>query len=201
MSAVEFSSLSKRDSVASISSAFDFRQFTSATANTGNEFLGLSLPLDLSTLFQTEQYTFQGSWADHFVSTPTLLPPFVVNKKEKEKSSSHDKSRCLGCMHSNWVGSGRERTKSSDQVSDGEWNRLTPVMEAKFERADAMGECSLAESESSSSVSSSSTPVNKSKLDEHTKEGKRLIRDEILRIVASLSSVVASRSHQESLSS
>lgn len=55
MSAVEFSSLSKRDSVASISSAFDFRQFTSATANTGNEFLGLSLPLDLSTLFQVSK--------------------------------------------------------------------------------------------------------------------------------------------------
>lgn len=80
---------------------------------------------------QTEPYEFQGSWPDHFVSTPTLLPPFVVNAKEGDKASSHDKSRCLGCMHSNWVGTGRERTKSSDQLSDGEWARLTPVKEAK----------------------------------------------------------------------
>ena len=69
----------------------------------------------------------------------------------------------------------------------------------KFESADVTGECSLAESESSSFASLTNTPVNKSKLDEHSKEGKRLIRDEILRIVASLSSVVASRSHQEEL--
>ena len=52
MSALEFSTSNKRDSVASISSAFDFRQFTPPNKNTGNEFLGLSLPLDLSTLFQ-----------------------------------------------------------------------------------------------------------------------------------------------------
>ena len=55
MSAVEFSSLNKRDSVASISASFDFRQFTSTIKNTGNEFLGLSLPLDLSTLFQVSR--------------------------------------------------------------------------------------------------------------------------------------------------
>lgn len=73
------------------------------------------------------------------------------------------------------------------------------MFEFKFERADATVECSLAESESSTSVSLTNTPVNKSKLDEHSKEGKRLIRDEILRIVASLSSVVASRAHQEEL--
>ena len=52
MSAVEFPSYNKRDSMASISSAFDFRQFTPTNKNAGNEFLGLSLPLDLSTLFQ-----------------------------------------------------------------------------------------------------------------------------------------------------
>lgn len=44
-----------------------------------------------------------------------------------------------------------------------------------------------------------STPANKDKLDEHTPDGKRLIRDEILRLVTSLSSVVASKSHQEEL--
>ncbi|XP_078353189.1 rapamycin-insensitive companion of mTOR-like isoform X2 [Oculina patagonica] len=198
MSAVEFSSFNKRDSLASISSAFDFRQFTSSNTNAGNEFLGLSLPIDLSVFFQTEPYEFQGSWPDHFVSTPTLLPPFVV-KTKGDKSSSHDKSRCLGCMHSNWVGTGRDRTKSSDHVSDGEWTRLTPVMEAKFERADASGEDSLVESGAGSAVSLTNTPANKTKLDEHTTEGKRLIRDEILRIVTSLSSVVASRAHQEEL--
>ena len=37
------------------------------------------------------------------------------------------------------------------------------------------------------------------KLDENTTEGKRLFRAEILRIVTSLSSVVASRAHQEEL--
>ncbi|KAJ7386355.1 hypothetical protein OS493_008476 [Desmophyllum pertusum] len=108
MSAVEFSSLNKRDSVASISASFDFRQFTSKIKNTGNEFLGLSLPLDLSTLFQTEPYEFQGSWPDHFVSTPTLLPPCVVSTKEEETPSIHDKSRCLG-LHALQFGGDWER--------------------------------------------------------------------------------------------
>ena len=69
----------------------------------------------------------------------------------------------------------------------------------KFERADASGEDSLVESGVGSSASLANTPANRNKLDEHTAEGKRLIRDEILRIVTSLSSVVASRAHQEEL--
>lgn len=51
--------------------------------------------------------------------------------KNGEESFSHNKSRCLGCMHSSRVGTGRERNKSSDQMFNGEWNRLTPVLEAK----------------------------------------------------------------------
>lgn len=59
MSAVEFSAYSnKRDSLASISSAFDYRQFTPPSTNTVNEFLGLSLPLDLSRLFQVRTMGF-----------------------------------------------------------------------------------------------------------------------------------------------
>lgn len=59
MSAVEFSAYSnKRDSLASISSAFDYRQFTPSSKNTVNEFLGLSLPLDLSRLFQVRTIGF-----------------------------------------------------------------------------------------------------------------------------------------------
>ena len=70
----------------------------------------------------------------------------------------------------------------------------------KFESTESAGEPSYMESSTQSSVSIiSNTPANKKKLDEHTPEGKRLIRDEILRLVASLSSVVASRSHQEEL--
>lgn len=69
----------------------------------------------------------------------------------------------------------------------------------KFERADAIVENSEVESGVDSPVSLTNTPVNKNKLDEHTTEGKRLIRAEILRLVASLSSVVASRAHQEEL--
>ena len=34
-------------------------------------------------------------------------------------------------MHSSRVGPGRDRSKSSEHVLDGEWNRLTPVLEAK----------------------------------------------------------------------
>jgi len=103
-------------------------------------------------------------------------------------------------MYSGWVGTGRVRSKSSDHVIDGEWNRLTPVLEAKFENTDSAGESSSMASTIQSSMSvTNNTPTNKNKLDEHTPEGKRMIRDEILRLVASLSSVVASRSHQEEL--
>ena len=66
MSAGDFSSYSKRDSVASISSAFDFLQFTPTKKKTGNEFLGLSLPLDLSTLFQVST----GGPGIHLLTTP-----------------------------------------------------------------------------------------------------------------------------------
>lgn len=57
MSAMDFSTYTKRDSVASISSSFDFLQFSPSNKNTSNEFLGVSLPLDLSTLFQV-RYCF-----------------------------------------------------------------------------------------------------------------------------------------------
>lgn len=58
---------------------------------------------------------------------------------------------------------------------------------------------SFAKSESDSSVTATSMLAKGSKLDENTTEGKRLFRAEILRIVMSLSSVVASRAHQEEL--
>ena len=89
-----------------------------------NWLIGLTAPQ------QTEPYEFQGSWADHFVATPTLLPPFVVNPTQRESHSSHDKSRCLGCMYTKSVGTGRDTTKSSDNMTDGEWTKLPPVMEA-----------------------------------------------------------------------
>lgn len=54
MSAGEFSS-TKRDSLASIPSALEFRQFKSTNKNIGNEFLGLCLPRDLSLLFQVSE--------------------------------------------------------------------------------------------------------------------------------------------------
>lgn len=57
MSAMDFSTYTKRDNVASISSSFDFLQFSPSNKNTSNEFLGVSLPLDLSTLFQV-RYCF-----------------------------------------------------------------------------------------------------------------------------------------------
>lgn len=198
MSAAEFSS-TKRDSLASISSAFDFRQFKSTNKNIGNEFLGLCLPRDLSSLFQTEPYEFQGSWADHFVAAPSLLPPFVVGSTKRENRPSHDKSRCLGCMYTNRVGTGRDKTKSSDNMNDGEWTKLPPVMEANAESVDSTIAFSFAKSESDSSVTATSLLAKGSKVDENTTEGKRLFRAEILRIVASLSSVVASRAHQEEL--
>ena len=70
----------------------------------------------------------------------------------------------------------------------------------KFEYSDSAGESSFAASTCESTVSVvNNTPANKNKLDEHTPEGKRMIRDEVLRLVTSLSSVVASRSHQEEL--
>ncbi|KAJ7386356.1 hypothetical protein OS493_008477 [Desmophyllum pertusum] len=72
-------------------------------------------------------------------------------------------------------------------------------MEAKFERADSSSESSFVQSASASSVSLTNTPKNRNKLEEHTAEGKLLIRNEILRIVTSLSSIVASRAHQEEL--
>ena len=89
-----------------------------------NWLIGLTAPQ------QTEPYEFQGSWADHFVATPTLLPPFVVNPTQRESHSSHDKSRCLGCMYTKSVGTGKDTTKSSDNMTDGEWTKLPPVMEA-----------------------------------------------------------------------
>lgn len=99
------------------------------------DFLTQHLPLlnwliGLTAPQQTEPYEFQGSWADHFVATPTLLPPFVVNPTQREIHSSHDKSRCLGCMYTKSVGTGRDTTKSSDNMTDGEWTKLPPVMEA-----------------------------------------------------------------------
>lgn len=70
----------------------------------------------------------------------------------------------------------------------------------KFENADSAGESSFTSCASTSTVSvTNNTAANKNKLDEHTPEGRRMIRAEILRLVASLSSVVASRSHQEEL--
>lgn len=60
----------------------------------------------------------------------------------------------------------------------------------KFECVDVIGECFLVELESSLFVSLINMLVNKSKFDEYIKEGKRLICDEILRIVVFLSSVV-----------
>jgi len=71
----------------------------------------------------------------------------------------------------------------------------------KFENTDSASESSYIASTADSTLSvTNHTHVNKSKLDENTPEGKRMIRDEILRLVASLSSVVGSRSHQEELS-
>lgn len=58
---------------------------------------------------------------------------------------------------------------------------------------------SFTKSESDSSVRATSMLAKGTKLDENTTEGKRLFRAEILRIVTSLSSVVASRAHQEEL--
>lgn len=58
MSAMDFSTYNKHESVASISSSFDFLQFSPTNKNTGNEFLGVSLPLDLSTLFQVRYCVF-----------------------------------------------------------------------------------------------------------------------------------------------
>lgn len=58
MSAMDFSTYTKRDNVASISSSFDFLQFSPSNKNTSNEFLGVSLPLDLSTLFQVRYWFF-----------------------------------------------------------------------------------------------------------------------------------------------
>lgn len=82
---------------------------------------------------QTESYQFKGSWPDNFVASPTLLPPYVVktNITNKEGSANHNMSRCLGCMYSSWVGTGRDRSRSSSHAIDGEWNRLTPVIEVK----------------------------------------------------------------------
>ncbi|XP_074611135.1 rapamycin-insensitive companion of mTOR-like isoform X3 [Acropora palmata] len=202
MSAMDFSTYTKRDNVASISSSFDFLQFSPSNKNTSNEFLGVSLPLDLSTLFQTESYQFKGSWPDNFVASPTLLPPYVVktNTTNKEASVNHNMSRCLGCMHSSWVGIGRDRSRSSSHMIDGEWNRLTPVIEVKFENQDSCGDSSSTASTNSSAVSViENKPGIKDRLDESTPMGKRMIRNEILRLVASLNSVVASRSHQEEL--
>ena len=67
---------------------------------------------------------------DWLTEGPTLLPPFVVNPTQRESHSSHDKSRCLGCMYTKIVGTGRDTTKSSDNMTDGEWTKLPPVMEA-----------------------------------------------------------------------
>ena len=58
MSAMDFSTYTKRDNVASISSSFEFLQFSPSNKNTSNEFLGVSLPLDLSTLFQVRYCLF-----------------------------------------------------------------------------------------------------------------------------------------------
>ena len=55
MSAVESPNYSKRESVPAISSAFDFRQLKPSSGNTGNEFLGLCLPVDLTALFQVSE--------------------------------------------------------------------------------------------------------------------------------------------------
>lgn len=83
---------------------------------------------------------------------------------------------------------------------DGEWNRLTPVIEVKFENQDSCGDSSSTASTNSSAVSViENKPGIKDRLDESTPMGKRMIRNEILRLVASLNSVVASRSHQEEL--
>ncbi|XP_068727211.1 rapamycin-insensitive companion of mTOR-like isoform X1 [Montipora capricornis] len=203
MSTMDFSTYSKLDSLASISSSFDFLQFSPSNKNTGNEFLGVSLPLDLSTLFQTESYEFKGSWPDNFVASPTVLPPYVVkaNTINRESNFSHNMARCLSCMHSSLVGTGRDRSRSSSQVKDGEWIRLTPVPETKFESQDSFGDSSSTASTNGSAVSViENTPgLSKDKLAEFSPDGKRMIRDEILRLVASLNSVVASRSHQEEL--
>ena len=91
MSAVEFSSYSnKRDSLASISSAFDYRQFTPSSKNTVNEFLGLSLPLDLSRLFQVRTigfgvYCFTGYFSVLTVLKSQILSSYFVTAFIEDK--------------------------------------------------------------------------------------------------------------------
>ena len=58
-----------------------------------------------------------------------------ANTINREGTFSHNMARCLSCMHSSLVGTGRDRSRSSSQVKDGEWIRLTPVPETKVDIA------------------------------------------------------------------
>ena len=151
--------------------------------------------------FQVDPCEFQGSWPAHFVPTPTNLPhlqeEFSASPGIPEK---HDPTRCLACMPK--VARAVNKREGSEET---EMNRevVLPAQKTAGKKDSVKIRQGLSRSIPSSSEDNL-TPPNSSassakKMDDSSLAGLELIRKEVLQLVLSLSSAVASKSHQERL--
>lgn len=175
------------------------RTLKAATSARGNEFLGLTLPVDLCDFFLVEESQYKGSWADNFigVSTTPMPKPDVLQIPQKAKSMAHDTTQCLCCMDVSRITGKLPTSKTSTEKNgkvDQKQERTETVVELKNESTKI-----LTESVSSGSILEKFLKGKRS--DSISPKEQGFIKKEILRLVVNLSSAVTSKSHQQSLRS
>eukprot|EP00111_Clytia_hemisphaerica_P003838 TCONS_00011021-protein len=135
------------------------------------DYIGRALPRDLPDFFSVKQYNYVGSWADNFIDFTE-----VNNIQTFDKNFKHIKEKCL-CCQINYapIPEGKERSESDISIRS-------------KSRSSSKEDATADEDSESSGRDSELSPKMKNN-----------IRKDVLRLVANLSSAVASKNTQQEI--
>ncbi|XP_028405356.1 rapamycin-insensitive companion of mTOR-like [Dendronephthya gigantea] len=178
------------------------RKVKTASSARGNEFLGLTLPCELTDFFMVAESQFKGSWAANFNGISTSIPQeSTIPESEAtdilKGKASHDVTHCLSCMDISNV-TGLHHVVRQASIESNEAGSA-----GKTDCPDKI--VTLPNGPTNSETPSSGSVLEKflkgKRGEAITSKERSLIKREILRLVVNLSSAVTSKSHQQSLRS